>query len=209
MDTSKFDARIKELKKQTNDIQEQMENTRKEFLEAAKEFVPAWFQSCVERAVVSHPERAKEYDLNGLRNIKADLQKLIAQAPSIVEEALSSDEYWPHRGEMPGKTDPWHGRYQDYWRRSTTEGLKGSIKNTFRHVGAILAKYHLSNDSWLMPSPREGPKYVKEYDWSQKMDTLLKRYLDLGDDLIKFNEELKKMEREKAEAEAKDLWEQT
>ena len=211
MDGSKFDAPIRDLKEQMDTLREQMEKTCKEFLEATKEFAPTWFQKSVERAVTSQPELAKECGVNGLRSLKSDLQKLVAMIPHIVEQHVNCDKYWPHRAELPDEPELKFGRYHISKPRGPDE-LDNGVREILGYVGAILVKYGFAKTgefgNWVAGYGSERPRYRFGYDWSEKMSSVLNKYSPLYDELVKLNEKLKKVEREKAEAEAKDLWEQ-
>ena len=212
VNTSKFDSLIKELEGQIRVLRDRIEKTCKEFFEATNEFAVEWFQSCVERAVISNPELAKKSGVAGLRNLKSDLQNLAATVPSIVEKHLNIDRCWPHRRQIPDKPDPQLGRYQDYWRRLTIANLKNAVAEVLGYVGGVLVKHGFADtgpaSAWAVIAWSEQPKYTCEYDWSQKLNAVFGRYSDLYGQLIELDGELKKVQREKAEAEAKGLWDQ-
>lgn len=211
MDSSKFDTRIKELKEQVNVLRGRMEEACKEFLDATKQFAVGWFQDCVESTVVSNYERAKEYGVKGLRNLKSDLGKLITIVPSIVEKHVNNDKYWVHRGVMSYDVLIQNFRYLVY-QGHFPDTLGNAVREVLGYVGAIIVKHGFVNTgqagTWEVKHGAAQPIYRRRYIWSEKMNNALKQYSNLCNEARKLSMELKEEEREKAEAEAKDLWKQ-
>lgn len=211
MDTSSFDAQIKDLEQQIGGLRGQMENICKEFLEVTKEFTVAWFRNHVERTVTSQPKIAKKCGVEELRHFKSDLQKTITMVPRIVEEHVNNDKYWAHRGQIPDEHDRRFARYHVSGRCPLDE-LDNAVREVLGYRGVILLKHGFAktgeHSEWETKYGSEQPRYKYGYDWSEKMNTVLKQYSDLYDRLIKLDYELKKAKRDKAQAEAKNLWDQ-
>lgn len=211
MDTSKFDVQIRNLQVRMDAMRSQMEEICKEFFEATKEFAVAWFQSCIEKEVVSQPGVTKKSGKKGLRNLKTELQSTIAKVPHIVEKHVNQDKYWVHRGQLPDDNDlsSRFGRYQTYGRRAPEELEKG-VRELLGYAGAILMKHGFVDTGecsvWEVQHGSERPRYKYGYDWSGKMNGVIQRYSGQYEELIKLDHEFKKIQQEKAEAEAKDLW---
>lgn len=211
MDASSFDAQIKDLEQQIGGLRGQMENICKEFLEVTKEFTVAWFQDRVKRAVISHPEIAKKSGLEGLRSVKSDLQKIIGMVPSIVEEHVNRDKYWPHRGKLPDEAHSQFGRYQFHGPRAP-ENLDDGVREVLGYAGAILVKHGFADtgqdSEWKTEPGCDQLRYRYGYDRSEKMNGVLKQYSGLYEELVKLDNELRKAKEERAKAEAKNLWDQ-
>ena len=114
--------------------------------------------------------------MEGLRNLKSDLQKMIEMVPSIVEEHLNNDKYWAHRGQL--SYEPYQlGPYRVQGNRVPDE-LSEGVRELLGYVGAILIKHGFADtkqySEWETKHGFERPRYSYGYDCSDKMITVLK-----------------------------------
>jgi hypothetical protein len=84
------------------------------------------------------------------------------------------------------------------------------VREVLGYVGSLLAEYGLAEvgeyKEWAIDYPGPHPKYRREYSWSEEMNIALMRYSELHAKLLKLSQALKEVKNQKAEAEAKSLW---
>ncbi len=213
IDTSGFDTKIRKLGKREAALRDQMEETCQKFLQVTSEFAIEWFQSRVQQEVTSRPKLAKQLGVKRLRQIKSELKALVPEAPNIVNKHINPEKYWAHRGALPDNSDDhevvW--RYRIRGRRGPDE-LQGAVRQLLGYAGAILVKHGIANterrDDWDVDGGGGLPRYKYGYEWSDNMMNVMRRYSELYDEWLKLHQESKKVQRQKDEAEAKDLWDQ-
>lgn len=213
IDTSGFDTKIRELEKQEATLRDQMEETCQEFLRVTSEFAIEWFQSRVQQEVTSRPKLAKQLGVKRLGQIKSELKALVSEAPGIVNKHINPEKYWAHRGAPPDKS----GDHEVAWRymirgRRGPDELGGAVKQLLGYAGAILVKHRIANterrDDWDIDGGGKPPRYKHGYVWPDNMMNVMRRYSELYGEWLKLHQELKEVQRERGEAEAKDLWDQ-
>ncbi len=213
IDTSGFDTKIRELEKQEATLRDQMEETCQEFLQVTSEFAIEWFQSRVQQEVTSRPKLAKQLGVERLRQIKSELKALVSEAPNIVNKHINPEKYWAHRGALPDTNGDYTVafRYKIQGRRGPDE-LEGAVSQLLGYAGAILVKHRIANterrDDWHVNGGGGLPGYTHGYEWSDNMMNVMRRYSELYDEWLKLHQELKEVQRQRGEAEAKDLWDQ-
>lgn len=220
MTTSINEENSEEIRKQMDTLINQMINYRNQFVDATVEFACDWITKCIDNKVKSLPERTKEYGLEGLRKLKADLRELIEKTPAIVDEQVKADRLWPHLQQIPETKYVVFGRHG--YKILDSSGLDTitqhdsqnkftldiAIRNSIANAGIILKDHgFLMEDSdWEVYDTKLRFRYG--YEWSIKMNEALKQYTILFKQLIELNRKINTIERKKAEAEAKDLWDQ-
>ena len=213
IDTSGFDTKIRELEKREAALRDQMEETCQEFLQVTSKFAIEWFQSRVQQEVTSRPGLAKQLGVKRLGQIKSDLKALVSEAPNIVNKHINPEKYWAHRGALPDKSGDhevvW--RYSILGRRSPNE-LEDAVRQLFGYAGAILVKHRIANterrDDWHVNGGGGLPGYTHGYEWSDNMMNVMQHYSKLYGEWLKLHQKSKEVQRQRGEAEAKDLWDQ-
>jgi len=213
IDTSGFDTKIQELEKREAALRDQMEEICQEFLQVTSKFAIEWFQSRVQQEVTSRPKLAKQLGVERLRQIKSELKALVSEAPDIVNKHINPEKYWAHRGAPPDNSDDhevaW--RYTIRGSRNPDE-LGGAVKQLLGYAGAILVEHGIANTErrvdWHVNGGGGLPGYTHGYEWSDNMMNVMRLYSELYDEWLKLHQESKKVQRQRGEAEAKDLWDQ-
>ena len=213
IDTSRFDTKIQELEKREAALRDQMEEICQEFLQVTSKFAIEWFQSRVQQEVTSRPKLAKQLGVERLRQIKSELKALVSEAPDIVNKHINPEKYWAHRGALPdnGGDHEVAFRYKIQGRRGPDE-LEGAVSQLLGYAGAILVKHRIANTErrvdWHVNGGGGLPGYTHGYEWSDNMMNVMRLYSELYDEWLKLHQESKEVQRQKGEAEAKDLWDQ-
>jgi hypothetical protein len=215
MDASDFDAKIGRLEEEMENLRQQMEKTCGEFLIATNEYIAIEFKEMVERGVISNPDIAKRHGVDTLRRLKSECKELISSVPDLVNLYLNKDENWGHRGKIPEKNDLRFERYAMYSNAPLRGAFEEGIRLILGYVGTLLVKYgfeeadsRLHAYKWTRIPGSNQIKYGIGFQWSEKMTEVLKVYSPQYNELIKLDDKVKKLEKEKAQAQAKNLWDQ-
>jgi hypothetical protein len=209
MQTAEFDAQISDLESQIESLKVKMEDVCRAFLLATGKFAAQWFEDRAERAVTTNPETTRKVSAERLRKMKSALERLVLRIPRIVGKHVNNDKYWAHRDEMTDDLFSYFGRYRVYG-RSVPDEMDNAVREVLGYVGSLLAEYGLAEvgeyKEWAIDYPGPHPKYRREYSWSEEMNIALMRYSELHAKLLKLSQALKEVKNQKAEAEAKSLW---
>ena len=102
MDTLIYEAQIKEAQAKIDQFFGDLEGIRTEFIKATGTFIGTWFTETVERNVKWKPDHTKQMQPARLKQLKADLNALVAKADQIAADGLKSKDIWPLQQEWPG-----------------------------------------------------------------------------------------------------------
>ena len=209
MKASEFDAQIEDLETQMADLRDKMEDVCRVFQAATARFAAGWFQERAEQAVTSNPAITKKQDVEKLRKLKSALAHLVESSTELVKKHLDADKYWAHRVGLA--VAPYSHIYRVYG-RSVPDELDSGVREVLGYLGSLLAEYDFAEvgeyREWEVKYPAPHPVYRHAYDWSEDMKAILNRYADLYQKLAILSGRLKEVERQKAEAEAKSIWDQ-
>jgi hypothetical protein len=203
LDTEKYNAEIQDLKDKIETAKADMEEACKEFLKATEEFTAGWYQESVKSGLTENAKAALELGTEGLKKLKSELNDLIARLPDLVENLVNTGK-WPHRNELPADSSRKFGI--SIVKELSNNYLHDYVQKLFGHVGALLIKHGLADSNWDMKPGDDLPTYKVAVIWSEKMDEALRKYADVCDKWINLDNDLKKVEKKKTEAEISELW---
>jgi len=207
-DISKFDQKIEDNERQINELRKKMEEICIDFIKEIKGFVVIWSKKEVENAIVSMPDKVKEYGEESLKKMKADLQNFLTKVPELVDKYIDNEELWVHRGQLPENINQKMFDYLDEkWHHPNK--VKKTIKILFGYVGEILQKHGFLKEGreWRIGNIKEKPEYQYGYIMSEKMKSAFDHYEKMYYELMRFDNELKSTKRNKEEAKIRNLWE--
>jgi hypothetical protein len=221
MEPSTFDPKISELEKQLENLRRQMDDAERVFTGAVIDFARSWAREETERSVVAKPDIARGMGPEAMRKLKAELGELIKKYDDLVREDLQSEYYWPHRNSrlMPEyEAEEW--RSKRYGRPLGTKIDEG-IRRSLGRVGELLRKHRLAepfssaDPRWGVDRWHEEGKHTRlvvhekhKLDLPTELQTAHAKYAELAEIFLKVYEELGAVRHQKAQAEAKKLWEE-
>jgi hypothetical protein len=210
MDISIYDAQIAQAKSEANDTKAQLQSCRDSILTTTKAFLARYYQETVERAVKSKHETTKILAAEKLKQLKSDLNQLVARTPSIVDEAFADPKLWPLLSEWPAQAKTDSATFFDL-RRKEAEELQRVQRSLLGHVATLLvdAGYLTEKDTEWENLRSKLPTYKYGVGWSNEMSAASKQYEEASSRLRNAYEKLHRAEQAKAEAEAKNIWDQT
>jgi hypothetical protein len=213
-DRAAVEARLAALEAQIAGLRTDMEGACRAFLQATLAFAVEWFQRRVEQAVVDDPEIAKVLGRDGLRRLKADLRKLVEQAPDLVSSLVNRDQLWAHRPALIDSSaallNPELNPYEFRGDRAPPL-LNGAVAEVLARAEALLAAFGLAP-----PEPAGLPGFpvsrsrrrILLFTWSEDMRGALGRYAELYARLRTANSDLRPLRRKRVDGDAKRLWDE-
>lgn len=215
------EARIRELSAEIESNTKIMEGLAQDFTKATISFASSWIQDKVQSTVTTRTDTTQSLGIEGLRQLKTDLKKVIDHLPEVAQPILDDDSNWEHRTGISDDGEqhkhcysaPKDDHYSDKldWPIRSILGLAGDIlrKNGFEATATRMTT------EWSEKLPHEsgypgtqGTRYVRQYKRSPEMLNILRSYADLHRKMVGLSSQLKLAQRQKAEAEAKNLWDQ-
>ncbi|MGO9018392.1 MAG: hypothetical protein ACLQVJ_08585 [Syntrophobacteraceae bacterium] len=207
-----FEEDIAQINAQIEALREQAEPATRQFLHNTVLFLCDWARRNVDRAVTSHPELTKQLGKERLSRLKIELAQLNDEMPEHVQKHLNQKELWLHRGEIQQQRAKYSLSPYEFSGNRPPDKLNDKVRMLLGYTGALLVKFGFAkydrNSVWELDSTGASPKYKYGFDWSQGMKTTLNRYADVYYQLSQLAESLESTKRKKAEAEAKQLWDQ-
>jgi hypothetical protein len=208
--TRNFDEEIQAAERGFETILSQMDRVQQDFLAAAIQFVKSWFWEHTELIVKQKPEVTKQLGIR-LSQLKADVKKLQENAATIVAEYFQDGDLWWHQNQAK--------QSYNYYGRRPPEHLDKALRLCLGRLASVFEGYgYLSTEpqdhgrwrEWdksgnYQPADAK-PYYPFNLDWTEQMQVLVKKYGELHGKGIQQAMEIKRLKDEKAESEAKDLW---
>lgn len=217
MDTSDFDERIATISARMDQLRANMDEFSTTFVSMAAARAIEWGNEEINETIASKPEAVKGMGTN-LGTFKAEFKDLLTQIPALAQQHLGLPGPWPHRYKVLGDRSSASSFYSREIPNRNPEVISQSFRELLGHFGDLLSKYKLldANDrsTWEPLRSSTGPsgtnRLVYRYGvtWSEGMRNVIADYADLYEQLLSANAEMQAVEKEKATAEAKYLWEQ-
>jgi hypothetical protein len=209
MDTLSYDAQIKEGQAKIDELFGKLEGIRQGFVKATGSFIGKWFTETVERNVKWKAEQTKQMAPARLKQLKADLNALVAKTDQIATEGLKSKDLWPLQQEWPENAKNDSSAYFELKKRAG-ELIEPAVKGLIGPLGRLLidAGFVKEKDQEWKNQGAPVPRYAENYrfEWSKDMQAKWKQYEDTSYEISRAYDALKNVEKTKAEAQAKDLW---
>lgn len=203
MDIERENAEVPETDGSIEKCKSEMEESCKEFLNATEEFVSEWYKNMIKSGLTANAKAAMDMGEDGLRKIKTELNELLSKLPELVEKHVNTKK-WLHRGELPEGSNRRFGI--NLVTDLRTNHLNHYVQTLLGYIGGLLIKHGLADSKWDTKSGDELPNYKGGCTWSEKMEGALRKYADSCDKWINLDNDLKKHEKKKAEANITDIW---
>lgn len=182
-----------------------------------------WQAKAEEMVSVTAPEHTQELGAEGIKSLKAEVEKLAANARAEAEAIVVDGHrgWWPHLDEEVSNhhEKPYmsSGQFSVFRihkgidpNRKVEPGPSGlwpMMEQAFRRVEEPLkdAGYGIK---YAIASRGTGSVRGKEYGWTGAMVAAMDRYADMHEEMIRTVRELEDTRKRKKETEAKNLWDQ-
>lgn len=208
MDTSTYDANIRQAEQEREAIYAQLERLVAEYVSASTAFFQKEFQSKIEDAISNRPKVSQELGVEKLRQLKAELKATIEEIPHVVSEYMDRDELWVHR------STPLEAVTRELGIHFKVEGKHKADEQgrpIMGEVGQLLVKYGFDkigeSGSWEdLGNSKLSYKYWVPL--REEMVGITKRYTDVFEKYVAAQLKVVQLKLAKEQAIAKDLWNQ-
>lgn len=215
MQISEYDSKISEAKTKKDNSLKEMESLSKNYIETYTNFLQSEFPRIVEKSVTENPETAQNLGIEKLRELKSELNEVVSKLPEIVRQQFDTDSIWEHRQALP----------KDFEKESLpafdlthNAGKKVSEQwhEIMGHIGQLILKYNLDNPNRDYKSWEVRGKQLPRYKYAispmsaeaKPLGELLAQYKKKFEEYVSAYTEELKLEKQKQQAMAKDLWNQ-
>lgn len=191
LDPQDFDARIAEVEARIRELDEQRRQAINEFTTATIAKLSTWYEEEAKRAVTSyHPERATQVGKNGVDQLRDDVRALTAQLPVRAQQSIEESD-------------------EREW--------QANIQRMANALGNVLVQHEFirpgqqngppgDSSPWKYTLNTGSPAYTGTVEYTTEMQRALTRYSTVTSDIAAAWEQLPKLQRQKLEAEAEQLW---
>jgi hypothetical protein len=203
MDTSSYDAKIQAAAAEKAALYSQVEAASRSFMQACVDFFRKDFRRRIESAVTEDPETTQSLGIEKLRALKSELNELVSKVPDIVSERLDRPDVWEHRKPIPETQDTFDLRFR------AGNNAHDELREVFGYFGQLLVKYGFETtgkDSAWESRPKAPPRYKYGMTLSKEIDEAFKTYKNLFERFVNAHQQQLRIENEKEQAIARDLW---
>ncbi len=195
---------------QLDSILKALEKSRGEFKDALSAFAIDWVEKELERYLIKeNPEKARQLGVVGMAPIKKDLKELQKRLPEVVNGTVFDDSAWPHREEFLKKMG---SKPKDLCFR-IDEYLLQIIHRVINSLGPILKQYSLvpfdHRNAWQLDNGKPYHNHNYGFNLSEALRKALGDYIEEFREMERAQGALQKLLEEKAQAEARLLWEKS
>lgn len=211
---TEHDIRIKEAQEKIAAVVEKMELVYQDIIEATNQFASEFYQSHINEAIKNRADRIQQLnDAGNLSTVKTELKNFVANASSIVNRYLSSNNLWDHKKvptAAPSLDFSEYAVYSSYPPRRVDDAFRFILGA----VGESLTKHGLGENRqgyvnfWKMDYSNNAYKYNSAYSISKDLKNAFDRYNKLHEQLRNNWTELTQALRLKTQSEAQNLWDQ-
>lgn len=177
---------------------------KQQFMVECKRFAALSIEGKVRSAISSNPEPVFALGKTDLKPIKDQVNNMIDNVSSQVEDILNHTSLWRHETEtLVAKNFP-----LDQYLIKGKMGpdiLETALKKILSPVGELLLEHHLDTDkNW--EKNQDALMYRHPLDWSEEMNKCIKSYNKRFNELSKLVQEYESLSVQNSGNDALDLW---
>lgn len=204
MDTSEFDARIKQAEAERDNAFKRMAAATERFSDAVLEAYTAWLDPAAEAAVRRNAEDATSVGAEGLARLKQRVAGLKAEARDLVRKHVTEAIPWAH---VDREWNPPGGSSNPFRRRRGSDAVDDPVRRLLETLGSVFVEEGISEiGQWRSDSYYSVP-YPYGFEWTSAMKEAINEYANEFDVLQKALHDRRKAVDEKTRAQAAGLWE--
>lgn len=152
------------------------EKLRADFIEETNKFVPQWYESIVNKFILTFPPAAEKLTAEHLKNMKHELRLLQDSIHIELTNILNRDQYWWHSGQITDVP-------RDFY-KNIDNILDFDLRVLLGKVGDILEEYgfikknHFDGDKGFISHKDSSNRYFFEYVYPVYWSDMMKRRMD-------------------------------
>jgi len=214
MNFANFEKAIQQANAEINEVRQKAEKNINEIDQVVPVFLDEWATSIIDRSIKDHPEVVKELGIEKIGQLKKNLTSVTASFQNSARERLAAI-IWIHQIELTQDELDANINLANDLNKKANESLDEVLREIIGQVGALFIEYgvtKLSNE-WQNRSGRLRYSYgIPDHIGFPAGIQLREMRLNYGkviEDYVKAFKALRKAEKEKSVAEAKNLWDQS
>jgi hypothetical protein len=217
-------AQIAEVESEVDSYRPQMASAREAWLDAAGEFLSAWWLEAARKAVQGAPDVVSgQLGAAGVKALRGEVENLASRARGLIAQRTFEEEptRWPDQVPTPALSDRGRSTYEFYshdysGRWDVPAFIEDPFTRTVGLVAAVLVQHGLPlpaefEETW----ERKGGQSEKVlqvkgswFGWPKEVADAINVYGDLVTSMFGGLDRLRRLNREQKETEAADLWDQ-
>lgn len=205
-----------------NAVRPQLEDLRRDVVDAAVEWLVGWWDGQVRTAIEADPWRVlDQLGPGGVAELKARVEQLKASAPEFVKERLARSALWVHRSSTDELIQLARAGLEAFERPYYLSGrgvqrVEEELRRIAGELGPLLVtaglgRFHLGGDpaggAWRRPT-EGGARYMKEIEWSPGLVRAVQVYAHHVSTLFIAVRDLDDLRRAHATSQAVRLWDE-
>lgn len=215
MQISEYDEKIRQAKTRKDNSFNEMEKLCENYIEYYITFLQTEFPRIVENSVSENPETTQSLGIEKLRELKSELKTVVDNIPEIVRQQFDKDYIWEHRQDLPKDFEKETLPAFDLT-HSAGKKVREQWHEIMGYIGQLIVKYDLDNPNvdykaWEIRShqlPRYKYAISPTNSDSKILGETLGKYKKEFEEFVNVYAEELKLEKQKQQALAKELWDQ-
>ena len=206
MNLTEISQKIDLNEKERDKIQSSLEEIRSKFKVPFLDYASTWIKDILERNLIQdNPEKAKQMGKSGLVALRSEYEALIEKLPALVDDIINNNKNWPHRAEYGFIFNE-----KEFFFFKAPDILIKMIRPVVSKIGPILKKYGLIEfkqyGAWEVHG--EELQYAYGFSLSPQLQKLIDDYKEQFNSYEKYIGDLASLNKNKAQEEARILWEE-
>lgn len=187
---------LPELEKQLATQKNELASLQNEFIEASTEFIKQWYAEKSKSFIVAQEEHSRALGIDGLRELKQEVQALINDTTYSVPKVLSDDQLWWHiSGILASYTE---GRSTNTKQDLALQMLAGTLGPIFENYGYKVVPQFIRVEA--------GTVYYLPLQINDGMLKAANQYKDVAALAKKTESDIEKETKARNERSIGDLW---
>lgn len=206
-----YDLQITEKKNKKQELLDEMERKKGNFLEELMKFTIDWFEKTTLSTIKANAEKVVELGEDKARELKCKIKELKERNSELVYEYMEDEQIWWHTNEDNVSYNP-----KNY---SLHRELEKKIKFMLGELGSILIEYGLVkadseysrnySSGWTYDGYSQNKKLIYGYglSYSDKLYEINSEYLMLIGKVQEINKQIENLEEKKKRENVEEWWE--
>jgi hypothetical protein len=201
MANKNYDILIKQKAVELQFLSTQLERAREAVLSHCTTFVRGWIHEYIERLVSQQYERTFQLGLDGIRNLKGELASVESELGGLVRSLMEKHVHWHPKV----KTGSLH---RDEEKKIIRESVENVLRLCVGYAAALLSRHGYSVEDFERDVRMQG-EWLFKYGltWSSEVLTAYQQYEETYERHRNSQEALERLEVERAQNQARSLWE--
>lgn len=208
---SDYEKKINDLKNELKSFETRMETISKKFFDETAQFLTSWYEEKARDEIKRNSEVTNKIGKDQLAFLKKKLRDLQEKVKDVVTEFLGKEDLWWHKSHGEQQYS-FHGYSPpDIFRKGLrlAAGQLAPIMEEFGYFSKDDPEHYFWRDrdfKGIIPIESNQPYYPFMIEWSPAINNSIADYNEAHMSCQKILEDIKRLEKEKSQKQAEDLW---